>query len=86
MGGPVPVGEFLLPTARQGTALYFDFPGPVAARIIVIELVGDVSTCGDEGDDDGKESASMFSLKDRVKLYRYALPQEAGKWPQLNAP
>ncbi|GAQ84463.1 Sac domain-containing Phosphoinositide Phosphatase [Klebsormidium nitens] len=86
VGGPVPVGEFLLPTARQGTALYFDFPGPVAARIIVVELVGDVSTCGDEGDDDGKDSVSTFSLKDRVRLYRYALPQEAGKWPQLNAP
>jgi hypothetical protein len=81
--GPVPVGEFLLPTARPGTALYFDFPGPVTARIIIVELVGDVSTCGDEGEDDG---LAAFTLKDKIRLYRYALPQEAGKWPQLNAP
>lgn len=88
---PMPVGEYLLPIARPGTPLYFDFQVPVAARALTFELIGDISAFHDEGseyaDSESKDSAlaSSLSLVNRVRIYRYVPTVELGKWPLLNA-
>lgn len=88
---PMPVGEYLLPIARPGTPLYFDFQAPVSALALTFELVGDISAFHDEGsenaDPESKDSAlaSSLSLVNRVRIYRYVPTVELGKWPLLNA-
>jgi hypothetical protein len=88
---PMPVGEYLLPIARPGTPLYFDFQAPVSAVALTFELVGDISAFHDEGsenaDPESKDSAlaSSLSLVNRVRIYRYVPTVELGKWPLLNA-
>jgi hypothetical protein len=88
---PEYIGEFMLPIARPGTPLYFDFDGLVTARSLTFELVGDISAFHDEGADyvesESKDSAlaSSLSLVNRVRIYRYVRTVELGKWPLLNA-
>lgn len=72
---PEHIGEFMLPIARPGTPLYFDFNGLVTARSLTFELVGDISAFHDEGADyvesESKDSvlASSLSLVNRVRIY-----------------
>ncbi|OAE30181.1 hypothetical protein AXG93_4295s1360 [Marchantia polymorpha subsp. ruderalis] len=88
---PVFVGDYLLPIAKGGTPLYFDFGHPIMARGLVFELLGNISALLDEEsnqtDADGKDYPlpSSLSLVNRIRIYRYALGSELGKWPQLNA-
>ena len=92
---PKPVGEYLLPIARPGTPLYFDFHSDfhktIPARALIFELIGDISAFHDEGsenaDSESKDSAlaSSLSLVNRVRIYRYVPTVELGKWPLLNA-
>ncbi|XP_024361756.1 probable phosphoinositide phosphatase SAC9 [Physcomitrium patens] len=88
---PMPVGEYMLPIAKPGTPLYFDFQVPVAVRALTFELIGDISAFHDEGfeytDSDSRDSAlaSSLSLVNRVRIYRYVPTVELGTWPVLNA-
>lgn len=86
---PVPVGEYMIPIARAGMPLYFDFQAPIVVKALTFELLGDVSAFSDEGDQgdlEGKDSplALSLSLVNRVRVYRYVSTTELGKWPQLN--
>lgn len=93
IGRSIFVGEYMLPIARQGTPLYFDFRVPVVARVLTFELVGDLSAFSDEGseqaDSESKDTplANSLSLVNRVRIYRYvpSASAELGKWPLLNA-
>ncbi|XP_010278654.1 PREDICTED: probable phosphoinositide phosphatase SAC9 [Nelumbo nucifera] len=83
----VTVGEYRLPEARAGTAMYFDFPRQIQARRITFKLLGDVSAFVDdlaEQDDSdfrGLPLATGLSLSNRIKLYSYDL----GKFASLSA-
>lgn len=86
------VGEYRLPEAKPGTAMYFDFPRQIQARRISFRLLGDIAAFIDdpsEQDDyyDSKISplASGLSLSSRIKLYYYADSYELGKWASLSA-
>lgn len=87
----MPLGEYMLPIARHGTPLYYDFKSPISARALTFELIGDISAFHDEGsesaDPQSKDSAlaSSLSLANRVRTYRYVSTVELGKWPVLNA-
>jgi hypothetical protein len=91
VGQSIFVGEYMLPIARPGTPLYFDFRVPVMARVLTFELVGDLSAFSDEGseqaDSESKDTplANSLSLVNRVRIYRYVPSAELGKWPLLNA-
>lgn len=80
----VTMGEFRLPEAKAGTAMYFDFPRPISSRRIKFKLLGDVAAFADdptEQDDSGfLPLASGLSLSNRIKLYYHADPYELGKW------
>lgn len=80
----VTMGEFRLPEAKAGTAMYFDFPKPISSRRIKFKLLGDVAAFADdptEQDDSGfLPLASGLSLSNRIKLYYHADPYELGKW------
>lgn len=88
---PKPLGEYLLPIARPGSPLYYDFQSPISARALIFELIGDISAFHDEGfenvDSESRDSAlaSSLSLVNRVRIYRYVQTVELGKWPLLNA-
>eukprot|EP00850_Spirogloea_muscicola_P003900 SM000016S01888 [mRNA] locus=s16:476486:484208:+ [translate_table: standard] len=90
--GPLPLGEFAVPVVRPGTSLCFDFPSPTSARVIILEVTGDVTGCPDEslldhGDLGGREATVCgLSLLNKVRLYRYVHSGELGKWAQVNAP
>jgi hypothetical protein len=82
----VTVGEFRLPDAKVGTALYFDFSQLIQARVMIFRLSGDVMAFADDISE--LEGASGFrnlplaiglSLANRIKPYYYADPYEAGK-------
>eukprot|EP00850_Spirogloea_muscicola_P007483 SM000038S14296 [mRNA] locus=s38:174165:181898:+ [translate_table: standard] len=90
--GPLPLGEFAIPVIRPGTSLCFDFSSPTSARLIILEVTGDITGCPDEslldhGDLGGREATVCgLSLQNKVRLYRYVHPGELGKWGQANAP
>jgi hypothetical protein len=88
----VTVGEFRLPEAKVGTALYFDFSQLLQARVMIFRLSGDVTAFADEISE--LEGASGFrnlplaiglSLANRIKPYYYADPYEVGKMASLTA-
>ncbi|KDP35146.1 hypothetical protein JCGZ_10680 [Jatropha curcas] len=87
----VTIGEYRLPEAKAGTAMYFDFPRQIQTRRVTFKLMGDVTAFVDdpaEQDDSGLRSfpfASGLSLSTRIKLYYYADPYELGKWASLSA-
>ncbi|WOL11732.1 putative phosphoinositide phosphatase SAC9 [Canna indica] len=88
----VMVGEYRLPEVRSGTPIYFDFPRPIQAQLIVFKLLGDVTAfSNDIAEQDDKSSfrtlpvASGLSLSNRIKLYYYADPYELGKLASLSA-
>ena len=87
----VVIGEYRLPEARGGTAMYFDFPRMIQTRRVLFKLLGDVMAFTDdpaEQDDSGLRASSLaagLSLANRVKLYYYADPYELGKWASLSA-
>ncbi|CAL9040027.1 probable phosphoinositide phosphatase SAC9 isoform X1 [Musa acuminata AAA Group] len=87
----VVVGEYRLPEVKSGTALYFDFPRPLQAQVIVFKLLGDVTAFADDiAEQDNTSlrtlpSASGLSLSNRIKLYYYADPYELGKLASLSA-
>ena len=87
----VTIGEYRLPEARAGTAMYFDFPRQVQARRISFKLLGDVVAFIDDPSelDDSSIGAPLvaagLSLSNRIKLYYYADPYELGKWASLSA-
>ncbi|URE26923.1 SacI domain [Musa troglodytarum] len=87
----VVVGEYRLPEVKSGTALYFDFPRPLQAEVIVFKLLGDVTAFADDiAEQDNTSlrtlpSASGLSLSNRIKLYYYADPYELGKLASLSA-
>lgn len=89
---PVPVGTYLLPMTRPGTPLYYDFGQAISARVLVFELLGDVSAFVEEpmeqGDgSDGREAVlpASLSLANKIRPYTLVNAAELGKWPQLNA-
>ncbi|KAL2622415.1 hypothetical protein R1flu_002620 [Riccia fluitans] len=73
---PLLVGNFLLPIAKSGTPLYFDFERPIMARKLIFELVGNISAFSDE--DPLQSEADMrdfplpssLSLLNKVRAYR----------------
>lgn len=87
----VTIGEFRVPEAKVGTAMYFDFPKPIQTRKISFKLLGDVAAFADdstEQDDSGFRApplASGLSLANRIKLYYNGDPYELGKWASLSA-
>lgn len=86
----IPVGEYLVPSAKSGTPFYFDFGVPILARLLIFELVGNISAMSDEEaslDAEGKDVPlpSSLSLMSKIRIYRYALGYEVSKWPQLSA-
>lgn len=86
----VPVGEFLVPYAKSGTPFYFDFGVPIFAKLLIFELVGNISAMSDEEaslDSEGKDVPlpSSLNLMSKIRVYRYALGSEVSKWPQLSA-
>ncbi|CAA6664754.1 unnamed protein product [Spirodela intermedia] len=76
-GSPVRVGEYRLPQARVGTAMYFDFPRAIQARVVVFKLLGDVTVppC----------SLGLAMSGNRVRLYYYADPAQLGRLTALSA-
>ncbi|KAL8139070.1 hypothetical protein V2J09_005071 [Rumex salicifolius] len=82
----VTVAEYRLPEAKPGTVLYFDFPREVQTQRISFRLLGDVAAFTDEPaeQDEAEYRNSLvpsgLSLSNRIKLYYYANPYEAGKW------
>jgi hypothetical protein len=80
----VTIGEFRLPEAKAGTAMYFDFPRPISTRRISFKLLGDVAAFADDPTEQDDSSfwplASGLSLSNRIKLYYCADPYELGKW------
>lgn len=87
----VTIGEYRLPEAKAGTAMYFDFPRQIQTRRVLFKLLGDVTAFTDdpaEQDDSGLKAfplAAGLSLSNRIKLYYYADPYELGKWASLSA-
>jgi hypothetical protein len=86
----VPVGEYLIPDAKSGTPFYFDFGVPILAKLLIFELLGNVSAMSDEEPGlelDGKEVPlpSSLSLMNKIRIYRYTPASELSKWPQLSA-
>ncbi|CAN0916183.1 Probable phosphoinositide phosphatase SAC9 [Linum grandiflorum] len=87
----VTIGEYRLPEAKAGTAMYFDFPRQMQTRRVTFRLLGDIGAFTDdpaESDDSGTRSlpvAAGLSLANRIKLYYYADPYELGKWASLSA-
>ncbi|KAJ4765502.1 hypothetical protein LUZ62_075877 [Rhynchospora pubera] len=87
----VTVGEYRLPEAKVGTALYFDFSQLIQARVMIFRLGGDVTAFVDdisELDGSGFRNlplATGLSLANRIKLYYYADPYEVGKMASLSA-
>ncbi|KAJ3694465.1 hypothetical protein LUZ60_009945 [Juncus effusus] len=80
------IGEYRLPESRIGTKLYFDFPHPIQARVVIFRLSGDVTAFIDdisELDGSGLRNlplASGLSLgSGKIKLYYYADRNEMGK-------
>lgn len=73
----VTVGEYRLPEAKAGTALYFDFPRPIQARMVIFRLLGDVSAFADDIAEQDNSNfralplAAGLSLSNRIKLYHY---------------
>ncbi|CAN1788324.1 Probable phosphoinositide phosphatase SAC9 [Linum perenne] len=86
----VTIGEFRLPEAKAGTAMYFDFPRQMQTRRVTFRLLGDIGAFTDdpaESDDSGTRTlpvAAGLSLSNRIKLYYYADPYELGKWASLS--
>ncbi|CAL1390807.1 unnamed protein product [Linum trigynum] len=87
----ITIGEYRLPEAKAGTAMYFDFQRQVQSRRVTFRLLGDIGAFTDdpaESDDSGTRTlpvAGGLSLSNRVKLYYYADPYELGKWASLSA-
>ncbi|XP_072998445.1 probable phosphoinositide phosphatase SAC9 [Typha latifolia] len=81
----VTVGVFRLPEVKPMTALYFDFPQPIEARIMIFKLFGDVTAFADDLSEQESSNVRNFplalglSLSNRIKLYYYAEPYELGK-------
>ncbi|XP_010916119.1 probable phosphoinositide phosphatase SAC9 [Elaeis guineensis] len=86
----VTVGEYRLPEVKAGTALYFDFPRPIQARMVIFRLLGDVAAFADDIAEQDNSNfgtlplASGLSLSNRIKLYYYADPFELGKLASLS--
>ncbi|GAB4836288.1 Probable phosphoinositide phosphatase sac9 [Ancistrocladus abbreviatus] len=82
----VTIGEYRLPEAKPGTAMYFDFPKQIQTHRITFRLLGDVTAFADEpadqDDADYRSSplAAGLSLSNRIKLYYYDDSYELGKW------
>ncbi|KAK6914467.1 SAC domain [Dillenia turbinata] len=87
----VVIGEYRLPEARVGTAMYFDFPSPVRTQRMSFRLLGDVAAFSDdpaEQDDSDFRAlplAAGLSLSNRIKMFYKADPYELGKWASLSA-
>ncbi|XP_011037364.1 PREDICTED: probable phosphoinositide phosphatase SAC9 isoform X2 [Populus euphratica] len=84
------IGEYRLPEAKAGTAMYFDFPRQIHTRMVSFKLLGDVTAFTDdpaEVDDSSTRTllAAGLSLANRIKLYYFADPHELGKWASLSA-
>ncbi|KAJ6693488.1 hypothetical protein OIU85_004274 [Salix viminalis] len=84
------VGEYRLPEAKGGTAMYFDFPRQIQTRMVSFKLLGDVAAFTDDPAEVDESStrtllAAGLSLANRVKLYYFADPYELGKWASLSA-
>lgn len=84
------IGEYRLPEAKAGTAMYFDFPRQIQTRMVSIKLLGDVTAFTDdpaEVEDSSTRTslAAGLSLANRIKLYYFADPYELGKWASLSA-
>ncbi|CAK7322473.1 unnamed protein product [Dovyalis caffra] len=85
------IGEYRLPEAKAGTAMYFDFPRQIQTRRVSFNLLGDVAAFTDDSaevDDSSSRTlpvAAGLSLLNRIKLYYYADPYELGKWGSLSA-
>lgn len=86
------VGYFFLPITQAATPLYFDFRTPLQARELTFKLVGDVTAYSDERNEPQNDAlirdppmASGLSLANKIKVYRYALVSEMGKWGLLSA-
>lgn len=82
----VTVGEYQLPEAKPGTAMYFDFHRKIQARRVTFRLLGDVTAFVDDPAEQEDPSfrtsllAAGLSLSNRIKLYHYADQYEMGKW------
>lgn len=87
----VTIGEYRLPEAKAGTAMYFDFPRQIQTRRVSFKLLGDVAAFADdpaELDDSDLRAPPLavgLSLSNRIKLYYYGDPYELGKWASLSA-
>ncbi|XP_056161324.1 probable phosphoinositide phosphatase SAC9 isoform X3 [Syzygium oleosum] len=88
----VTVGEYQLPEAKPGTAMYFDFHRKIQARRVTFRLLGDVTAFVDDPaeqeDPNFRTSlvAAGLSLSNRIKLYHYDVDQyDRGKWPSFSA-
>lgn len=84
------MGEYFVPDAKSGTPFYFDFAEPILARLLIFELLGNISAVSDEEpglEGEGKEVPlpSSLSLMNKIRIYRYTLGSELSKWPQLSA-
>ncbi|MCO5576196.1 hypothetical protein L7F22_030004 [Adiantum nelumboides] len=89
---PVHVGYFSVPITQVATPLYFDFGTPIQARELTFELLGDITAFSDDKSDQQNDGpvkelsiASGLSLANKIKVYRYALVSEMGKWGLLSA-
>lgn len=88
---PVHVGYYSLPITQPGTPLYFDFGTPIQARGLTFELLGEITAYSDERTEQSDAAvkeppmASGLSLANKIKVYRYALTSEMGKWAILSA-
>ncbi|XP_065860799.1 probable phosphoinositide phosphatase SAC9 [Euphorbia lathyris] len=82
------IGEYRLPEAKGGTAMYFDFPRQIQTRKFCFRLLGDVTAFKDDPAEQDDSSltplASGLSLSNRIKLYYRGDPYELGKWASLS--
>ncbi|XP_078444731.1 putative phosphoinositide phosphatase SAC9 isoform X2 [Wolffia australiana] len=82
------LGEYRLPQAVMGTAMYFDFSRSIQAQVVIFKLSGDVTAFIDEpaDQDDFQPLASGLALSsNRVRLYYYGDPAQLGKLASLSA-
>lgn len=88
----VHLGYFSVPITQAATPLYFDFGTPIQAKELIFELLGDITAYSDERTEQQNDApikdppiASGLSLANKIKVYRYALVSEMGKWALLSA-
>ena len=80
----------MVPVARLGTPLYFDFSKPQTAKTLIFELAGEAGLLVDDGwdgpDPEAKEpSMGPLSLVNKIKPYRFVASTELGAWGGLIA-